>query len=151
MFSFGFGPNGDHMCPSYLIIRKQQPCYLAPFYLLFNPSSLPSLLLNPTCASKINTHVLTWICLQACLKVLVKSITNLLDSCWSPSCRKLCSSTFFNNYDNCYICYSPQLCYSFGSFILFFFSFSFYDFFYSCHVHLFFPWNVYIFNESHNM
>jgi hypothetical protein len=56
---------------SYLIIRRQQPYYLTPSCLLFN------LLLNPSCASKIGTHVLTWIYLQACLKVLVKFITNL--------------------------------------------------------------------------
>jgi len=120
MFSFGFGPNGDHMYSSYLIIRRQQACCSTPFCFLFNPCSLPSLLLNPSCASNIGTHVPMWIYLQACLKVPMKFITNLLDSCWSPSCRVLCSSTFFNNYDSCYICFSPQLCYSFGSFILFF-------------------------------
>lgn len=105
---------------SYLIIRRQQPCYSTSFCLLFSVCSLPNLLLNPSYASKISTHVPTWICSHACLKIWVKSITNLLDSCWSPSCSKLCSNTFFNNFDNYFICYNLQLCYSFGSFILLF-------------------------------
>ncbi len=60
--------------------------------LLFNPCLLLSLSLNPSCASKINNHV----CSQTYLKVMVKSITNLLDNCWNPSCTKsiiLCFST----------------------------------------------------------
>jgi hypothetical protein len=50
----------------------------------------------------------TWICLQACLKILVKFITNLLDSCWSWNCSKLCINTLFNNFDNWFIyCRNP--------------------------------------------
>jgi hypothetical protein len=99
-----------------------------PFCLLLSSCLLPNLLLNPSCASKIGTHVPTWICSQAYLKVLVKSITNLLYSCWSLSYNKFCFSMLFNNYDSYFICYNPQLCYSFGSFILYLFSFSFFDF-----------------------
>jgi len=116
MFSFGSGPGGDHMYPCYLIIKRQQPCCSTLFCLLFSSCLLPSLFLNPSYASKIGTHVPTWIWSQACLKVMVKFITNLLDSCWSPSCSNLCSNTFFNSYNNYYIYYNSQLCYSFGSF-----------------------------------
>jgi hypothetical protein len=139
MFSSGFGPSGDHMFPFYLIIRRQQPYCSTPFYLLFNLCSLPSLLLNPSYASKISTHVLMWIYLQAYLKVLGNSITNLLDCCWSPSYSKLCFNMVSKNFDSCSICYSPQLWYSFSSFIFHFFSFSFFDFLYSYLAHGFIP------------
>ncbi len=43
-------PNGDHIYPSYLVIKRQQPYYSMSFYLLFNMCSLPNLLLNPSCA-----------------------------------------------------------------------------------------------------
>jgi hypothetical protein len=120
MFSSNYNPGGDHMYPFYLIIKRHQPCKSMSSYFLFSPCLLPSLLLNPSCASNIGTHVPTWIYSQACLKVLVKSITDLVDIYWSPSCSKLCSNTFFNNFDNYFICYNLQLCYSFGSFILLF-------------------------------
>jgi hypothetical protein len=32
----------------------------------------------------------------------------------------LCFSTLFNNFNSFFIYYNPQLCYSFGSFILYF-------------------------------
>jgi len=51
---------------------------------------------------------------------------------------KLCFNTFVNNFDSSSICYNPQLCYSFSSFILYFLSFSFSNFFYSYLVHDFF-------------
>ncbi len=90
---------------------------------------LSNLLLNPCCASKIGTHVPIQTCLQAHLKVMVKSITNFLDNSWSPRCTKLCFSVFFNNSNSCFIGYNSQIHHSFGSFILFF---SFFDFLYSC-------------------
>ncbi len=127
-FPLVLGPNGDNMYPFYLIIKKQQPCCLMPFCLLFSSCLLPNLLLNLSCASKIDTHVPTGIYSQACLKVIVKSITDLFDNCWSPSCKKLCFSTLFSNYDSCSIDYNPQLCNSLGSFIFSLFSFSFSDF-----------------------
>jgi hypothetical protein len=139
MFSSSSGFDGDHMYPSYLIIKRHEPCYSMPFCLLFSSCLLFSLLLNPNYASKIGTHVFMWICLQAYLKDLVKSINDLLDSYWSSSCNKLCFHTLFNNFDSCFICYSPQLCYFFGSFILSFFYFSFFDFLCNCLVHRFFP------------
>jgi len=150
MFSFSSSPGGDHMYPSYLIIRRQQPCYLTPFCLLFSMCSLPNLLLNPNYASKINTHVPTWICSHACLKILVKSITNLLDSCWSPSCSKLCSSTLFSNSNKCLsaIISNSIIFLALSSFLSFL---SFSNFFYNYLVHDFFPYNVWIFSRSPNM
>jgi len=138
MFSSGSSPSDDHMYLSYLVIRRQQPCCLMPFCLLFNLCSLPSLLLNPSCASKIGNHVPTWIYSQAYLKVLMKYITNLLDSYWSPSYNKLCFNMLFKNFDSCYICYNAQLLYFFSSFIFYLFSFFFSNFVYNCLVHGFF-------------
>jgi hypothetical protein len=78
MFSFGGVLNGDHMYPFYLVIKRQQPCCLTPSCLLFSMCLLASLLLNLSCASKIGTHIPTWIYSQSFLKVIVKSITNFL-------------------------------------------------------------------------
>jgi hypothetical protein len=100
MFSFGVSPNGDHMHPSYLVIKRQKRYNSMSSYLLLIVCSLPNLMLNPSYASKIGTHVPMWICLQACLKVQVKSISDSLDNYWSPSCNKLCFSTLFNNYNS---------------------------------------------------
>jgi hypothetical protein len=126
MFFSSVGINGDHMYPFYYVIKRQQPYYSTPFYLLFSPCSLPSLLLNPSGASKICTHVPMWICLQACLKTLMKIIIDLFDNCWSPSYSKFYFNVLFRNFDYCSIFYSPQINYSFfGLFILFFFLFLF--------------------------
>jgi hypothetical protein len=149
MFSFSSNPGGDHMYLSYLIIRRQQPCYSTSFCLLFSVCSLPNLLLNPSYASKISTHVPTWICSHACLKIWVKSITNLLDSCWSPSCSKLCSNTLFNNFNKCLSAIIPNSITFLALLSFFFFSFS--NFFYNYLVHDFFPYNVWIFSKSSNM
>ncbi len=120
MFFSGANPTGDHMYPSYLVIKRQQPCYSMSSCLLFSLCSLLNLLLNPNYASKIGTHVPTCIYLQVYLKVQVKSIIDLLDNCWNPSCNKLCFSTLFNNSNSFFIYYNPQLCYFFGSFIFYF-------------------------------
>jgi hypothetical protein len=143
MFSFGFGLDGDHMYPSYLIIKKHRPCCSTPSCLSLNSCLLPSLLLNPSFTSKIVTHVPMWIYLHAHLKVLMKSINNLLDSCWSPNYSKLCFSTLFSNFLSCFIYYNPQLYYFLGFFIyiyiyiyIYFLSFS--DFLCNYLVHGFF-------------
>ncbi len=123
------------MYPSYLVIKRQQPCYSMSSCLLLNLCSLPNLLLNPNYVSKIGTHVPTWIYSQACMKVQVKFITDLLDNCWNPSCNKLCFSTLFNNFDYCFIITIPNYVN-----ILVHLSFiSFFDFLCSCLVHGFFP------------
>ncbi len=151
MLSCNVGINSDHMYPSYWIIKKQQPCYSTPFYLLFSMCSLANLLLNPSGASKIGTHVPTWICSQACLKILMKIIINLFDNCWSLSYNKFFFNMDFNKFDDCSICSSPWIYYSFNSFILSFLSFSFFDFLCNCLLHGIFPLNIKIFNTSHNM
>ncbi len=37
MFSFGIGPDGDHMYPFYLIIRNQQPLLFKAFLFVVEP------------------------------------------------------------------------------------------------------------------
>ncbi len=93
---------------SYLVIKRQLSCYSMPFDLIFNMCPLHSLSLHPSWASKISTHVLTQIYFQTCLKVLMKSITNFLDICWSLICMKFSFSMFLNNFDNFPKCYNPQ-------------------------------------------
>ncbi len=90
-----------------------------PFAYCLTLCPLSNLLLNPRCASKIGTHVPMQICLQAYLKVMVKSITNFLNNCQTPRSTILCSSVFLNNFNSCFINYNFQIHHYFGSFILF--------------------------------
>jgi hypothetical protein len=122
----------------HLIIKRHQPCYLAFSCLLPSLCLLYNLSLKPCCASKIYALIPTQICLQAYLKVFVKSITHLLYHCWSPSCSKFYYSTFLNSSLNSSICCSPQIYYSFQSFVLPLLSPSLFHFFYNGFIHGFF-------------
>jgi hypothetical protein len=111
---------------------------MAPSCLLPNLCQLYSLSLKPCCASKIRAPLPTQICLQTCLKVLVKSITHLLYHCWSPSCNKFYYSTFFDSSLNSSICCSLKIYCSFQSFVLHLLPPSLFHFLYNCFVHGFF-------------